>query len=69
MGCYCMGPQNGEPLCPCRMKAAESDCKPDVIGMKRELDRVRDFFQKNMKRTEVEEALDKAVEACRLSDH
>jgi hypothetical protein len=20
--CYCMGPQNGEPLCPCQMRAA-----------------------------------------------
>ncbi len=20
-GCYCVGPQNGEPLCPCRMRA------------------------------------------------
>jgi hypothetical protein len=20
-GCYCIGPQNGEPLCPCQMRA------------------------------------------------
>lgn len=22
--CFCMGPQNGEPLCPCQMRAARS---------------------------------------------
>lgn len=23
MTCACMGPQNGQPLCPCRMRAAD----------------------------------------------
>jgi hypothetical protein len=23
-GCCCMGPQNGQPLCPCRMRAVEA---------------------------------------------
>jgi hypothetical protein len=22
-GCFCIGPQNGEPLCPCRMRSVE----------------------------------------------
>jgi hypothetical protein len=26
--CYCMGPQNGEPLCPCRMRAFPSFLDP-----------------------------------------
>lgn len=32
MTCNCMGPQNGEPLCPCRMKAVKPtgyEFKPD----------------------------------------
>jgi hypothetical protein len=24
MSCACLGPQNGEPLCPCRMRAARA---------------------------------------------
>jgi hypothetical protein len=36
-GCYCMGPQNGEPECPCRMRAkrivGDGDWRPVSVAV------------------------------------
>lgn len=48
MSCACMGPQNGEPLCPCRMRAAETYSvnvplltEPEVNVQRLEPDRIK----------------------------
>lgn len=30
MGCACMGPQNGEPLCPCQMRVAREHISREI---------------------------------------
>ena len=61
MACMCMGPQRGEPLCPCMMRAAQAHIVPSTfVAPPLDLDKVFDLLilARNSKD---EEALQEAI--------
>jgi hypothetical protein len=43
-GCFCVGPQEGEPLCPCRMREEKRDLKASESEWKR---RYEELLERN----------------------